>query len=253
MKDRESQDVASHEDIARSKKEVIESRWYLHAGDFFANLSREKDLFISCSKERIAKKNEIIFRQGEEGKAVYYLQRGEVGIFYTTPLGKESIVFIRHAGDIFGLAEAIRGVPRTCGARAINDCCLYELRRKELETLLSQNWALARRVIEILGSRLRFLGEQIENFISHDVTTRLLKVLFYMTFKEISVDSLGDSSSVMIPIKLTQGQLASMIGSCQQTVSEILKQLEEAGIIKVSKNRRIEIDPHKILKSFKKI
>jgi CRP/FNR family transcriptional regulator len=204
---------------------------------FFSGLSAEKKVFISHAKKRDIKKNEFLFREGEAGDSVFYLNSGEVRISHNTPHGKESIVFIRHAGELFGLAEAIGGVTRTCSAQAIIACCLYEIKRKDLETLLSQHWSLARRVMEVLGSRLRYLGEQLGNLMSCDVTTRLLKLLFSLScYKHTDQDAWNASDT--IPVKLTQEQMASMIGSCQQTVSEILKQFEKEGLIHISRNRR---------------
>lgn len=215
----------------------MDALWYLHEQDFFSGLNAEKKAFISHSKKRSIKRNAYLFSQGEAGDSVFYLESGEVRISRLTPHGKESIVFIRHAGELFGLAEAIGGVARTCSAQAITACRLYEIQRMELEDLLSRHWVLSRRVMEVLGGRLRYLGEQLGNLMSCDVTTRLSRLLFYLScYKQMDPEVWKASDA--IPVKLTQEQMASMIGSCQQTVSELLKQFETEGLIRVSRNRR---------------
>jgi CRP/FNR family transcriptional regulator, cyclic AMP receptor protein len=215
----------------------MDTLWYLHEQDFFSGLNAEKKAFISHSKKKDIRKNEFLFSQGEAGDSVFYLESGEVRISSLTPHGKESIVFIRHGGELFGLAEAMGGVPRTCSAQATTACHLYEIGRMELEELLSRNWALSRRVMEVLGGRLRYLGEQLGNLMSCDVSTRLSRLLFYLScYKQIDPEVWNASDA--IPVRLTQEQMASMIGSCQQTVSEILKQFEAEGMIRVSRNRR---------------
>jgi len=211
--------------------------WYLHAQDFFSGLHAEREAFIFHSTKRDIKKNEFLFSQGEAGDSVFYLESGEVRIAQLTLQGKESIVFIRHSGELFGIAEALGGVTRTCSAQAMSACCLYEIQRKELEELLSQHWVLSRRVIEVLGRRLRYLGEQLESMMSCDVTTRLSRLLFSLScYKQANPDVWSTSNTT--PVRLTQEQMAAMIGSCQQTVSEILKQFESEGIIRISRNRR---------------
>jgi CRP/FNR family cyclic AMP-dependent transcriptional regulator len=218
----------------------MELQWYLNEKDFFSGLGAEKKIFISLAKKREIRKNEFLFTEEETGDSVFYLHSGEVRISSVNAWGKESIVFIRRAGEMFGLAEAIGGAKRACSARAMTACCLYEIKREEFEKLLSQQWVLSRRVMGVLGSRLRYLGEQLENLMSCNVTTRLLKLLFYLSCQKL-IDQNGNES-VTIPIKLTQEQIAGMIGSCQQTVSEILKQLQEDGLISISrKNREITI------------
>ena len=92
---------------------------------------RRKNYFYHVRRKDTLK-NDFIFYEGELGESVYYIQDGELGIFYTTPMGKESLVFRTHAGDMFGLAEAMSGAKRACNARMINACCLYEIQRKDL-------------------------------------------------------------------------------------------------------------------------
>lgn len=212
----------------------MEPQWYLNSQDFFSGLSAEKKIFLSHAKKREIRKNEFLFREGEPALSAFYLQTGEVRIFCITGQGKESMVFIRRGSEMFGLAEAIGGAKRACNAQATTACCLYEIKRNDLEEVLSKHWALSKRVMEILGSRLRYLGEQLGNLMSCDVTTRLLKLLFNLSCQT----SADNRSGVAIPIKITQEHIAAMIGSCQQTVSEILKRIEDDGLIHISCNRR---------------
>lgn len=228
----------------------MEVQWYLDTKDFFSGLPAEKKIFISHAKKRDIKRNEFLFGEGEPADSAFYLQTGEVRISYFSDQGKESIVFIRRTGDLFGLAEAIGGVKRACNAQAITPCCLYEIKRGDLENLLSRHWTLSKRVMESLGSRLRYLGEQLENLMSCDVTTRLLKLLFHLSCQGPAGSNAADGS-ITTPIKITQEHIAAMIGSCQQTVSEILKQFEEDGLIRISRNRReiTILKPAKLAKS----
>jgi CRP-like cAMP-binding protein len=86
---------------------------------------------------------------------------------------------------------------------------------------------------------------------SCDVTTRLLKLLFHLSCQSRAGNVPADDS-ITIPVKITQEHIAAMIGSCQQTVSEVLKQLEENGLIRISRNRReiTILKPSKFAKSF---
>lgn len=228
----------------------MEVQWYLDEKDFFSGLSAEKEIFLAHAKKRDIKEKEFLFFEGDYGNAVFYLESGEVRISHINPLGKESIVFIRRAGEMFGLAEAIRGAKRVCNARAMTACCLYEITREELEKLLSRYWPLARRVMDILGSRLRYLGMQLETLMSCDVTTRLMKLLFSLCCQKLIANNAWNEA-VTISTKLTQEQIAAMIGSCQQTVSEVLKQLQEDGLIRISRKGReiIILDPARLVTS----
>ena len=219
--------------------------WQFKGKDFFWQLPSEKKDFISFSTIRTARKNELIFLEGDSGNSVFYLEEGEVRIFRSSPCGKETIVFIRQPGEMFGLAEVIGKNKRVFSAQTITSCRLYEIRSKEFEILLRRHYTLAQRVIEVLGQRLRYLGEQMDSLMISDVSTRLLKLLMCISCHNM-IDQSEMNRPIPVSLKLTQEQIAAMIGSTQQTVSETLKKLKEDGLIEISGKEIILLKPKKI-------
>ena len=220
----------------------MEIHWHLSEGDFFEGLPEQKQEFLSVARKRIIPKKAFVFSMGEPGGSAFYLERGYVKIFRTNPLGKEPIIFIRRPGELFGLAEVMSGGERKCHAQAITLSQVYEIGKEELEVLLSKHFILAKRVIDVLGRRLRFLSEQLENLMASDVTTRILKLLIYLCYHGL-LDSTSWNRPIKVPLKLTQEEIASMTGSCQQTVSEVLRSLKEEGLILVSKKEIVLVKP----------
>ncbi len=220
--------------------------WHLREHDFFVGLVAEKKAFMSLAKSRDLKKNDMVFFEGDPGDSCFYLENGLIKIFKITLDGKEPIFFLRRKGEFFGLAEVMEARPRKANAQAITPGVLYEISKKNFDDLLASHYPLARRVIEVLGRRLRYLGEQVENLMVCDVSTRLAKLLVYL-----SSDQLMDEASWVkpahIPVSLTQEQLASMTGSTQQTVSEMLKKFQEEGLIAVSKRQITILNPLQLL------
>ena len=219
--------------------------WHFKGKDFFWQLPLEKRDFVSFSTIRKVKKNQMIFLEGNRGKSVFYLEEGKVRIFRISSFGKEIIIFIRQPGEMFGLAEVIGKHDRVFSAQAITPCRLYEIRSKEFETLLQRHYPLAQRVIEELGRRLRYLGEQIDSLMVCDVFTRLLKLLMCISCHNVT-DENEMNKPILVSLKLTQEQIAAMIGSTQQTVSETLKKLKEDGLIEISGKEITLLKPQKI-------
>jgi CRP-like cAMP-binding protein len=56
------------------------------------------------------------------------------------------------------------------------------------------------------------------------------------------------NSPIPVSLRLTQEQIAAMIGSTQQTVSETMKRLKEEGMLEVSGKEITLLEPRKILK-----
>jgi CRP-like cAMP-binding protein len=208
--------------------------WHLEHEDFFEDLPQLKEEFVRRATKLDLKKNDFVFFEDEPGDRCYLLEQGVVKILRSTMQGKEPIFFIRRAGELFGLAEVIDGKTRKCNAQCLTPCVMYAVAKDDFEFLLAHHHAFARKVIALLGKRLRFLSEQLENVMLHDVTSRLLKILLYLGFSKLS-ECHWPNSPVTIPRSLTQEEIAAMTGSCQQTVSEILKQFERDGLIHISR------------------
>ena len=97
-----------------------------------------------------------------------------------------------------------------------------------------------------MGRRSRYLAEQIENLMVCDVATRLLKLFLYLSY-HLLLETGSGGRPIVVPVNLTQEQLASCTGSCQQTVSETLKLLQEEGLIRVSQKQVYILKPLEIM------
>jgi CRP/FNR family transcriptional regulator, cyclic AMP receptor protein len=220
---------------------------HLKEEDLFRGFPAERESFRSLSTRKQFKKGEFIFCEDDPGHSCFYLQEGMVKIFRATMMGKEPILMIRKSGEIFGLAEAIGGFERKTNARAIKPSIVYQMDGETFEEFLSRNYPIARRIMGILGKRLRYLCEQVGNLMVCDVTTRLLKHLVYSCNSKL-MDSESWDKPVTFPMDLTQEQIASMTGSCQQTVCETLRKLQEEGLIEVAGKEITLLDPLRIIR-----
>lgn len=202
--------------------------------DFFRDLPNEKKEFISLSKKLYVTKDEFIFFEGEKGDVCYYLKAGVVKIFRTTGIGKEPILMVRKSGEMFGLAEVVmEGRERKATAQAMSPCLLHKITKGDFEAWVSHNYPVAKRILGVMGRRLRYLCEQVENLMVCDVTTRVLKVLYYIGYQHI-LDSKSLNEPITFPLGFTQEHFAAMIGSTQQTISETFKNLKLEGLIQIS-------------------
>jgi CRP/FNR family transcriptional regulator len=220
--------------------------WHLIKGGFFDGLDREFTAFSTLAAKRRVKKNGIIFFENDLCDRSFYLDEGSVKIFRVSLHGKEPTFFIRSPGEMFGLAEVVGGERRKCSAQALADCALLEITRDDFLGLMLDHPMLSRRVIEVLGRRIRYLSGQLENLMTCGVRTRLLKLLLCLSHDEIAQARGGP---VDVPVRLTQGQIAAMTGSCQQTVSETLAGFEQQGLIEVSHRRIRLLDPGAIVEA----
>lgn len=220
--------------------------WHLGEGDFFEGLAAEKAAFLGLARRRELAKGDIVFFEDDAGDSCFYLEQGLVKIFRIASSGKEPIFFLRRAGELFGLAEVMESASRKANAQALADCVLHEIAKPDLERFLAGNFPAARKIIRVLGGRLRYLGELLGNHMVCDVGTRLAKLLVYLAHGELA-DEDAWRRPVVLPVPLTQEQMAAMTGSCQQTVSEFLKRFQAEGLVRVGRRKMTILDPLRLL------
>lgn len=206
------------------------SQWSIEEKDFFEGMEKVKTVFFSRARRNVASKNEIIFFEEDPSHSCYYLEKGLVRIFKISYSGKEPIYFIRRHGAMFGLAEVVDSKPRKSNAQTLSESIIWELGKKDFESMISEHPDFSRRIISCLGQRIRYLGDQVESLMTCDVVTRLAKLIVYLAYDNMIREEDWERP-VTIKKKLTQEQMASMTGSCQQTVSDILKKFQEEGLI----------------------
>lgn len=228
-------------------KYTSEPQWHLAEDDFFENLpSTAKADFMARAARREITKKQFLFFEDDPGDTCYYIEFGAIRIFRFSSMGKEAIMFIRKQGEIFGLAEVIDCQKRKCNAQAVTQSVIHIISKQDFEHLLNEYPPLSRKVIAIMGRRIRYLGEQVENLMVGTVRTRLMKVLTYLSFETIRKTPETDGP-ISVPVMLSQSEFAAMTGSCQQTISITLNQLQDEGLIDIKDRGIILLKPLKII------
>ena len=224
----------------------MDNLWYLHGEDFFAGLEEEKRLFLQKASHRRFQKNDIVFFEGDPGDACFYIASGLVRIFSIHDSGKEPVFFLRRAGELFGISEVLGGYPRKANAQAMAPSQIHALCGRDFDALLAAHYPLARRVISLLGSRIRHLGDNIRNLVVCSVEGRLIKLLIALVY-DLLPDAEAWRRPVTVPLRISQEQLASMCGTTQPTVSDLLQKVQKEGQIRVERRRITLLHPLRLL------
>ena len=99
-------------------------------------------------------KDQVIFREGDPGEAVYLVESGSIGIFKTVE-GEEIQLATMKEGELFGEMAIIDGSDRMAHAVALEDSVIVTLPRAGLEAMLAKQEPLVKTLIQILADNLR--------------------------------------------------------------------------------------------------
>lgn len=187
------------------------------------------------------RRGEWIFVHGDPADSIYLLQKGRMKITALTEDGHEVVHEILGPGEFFGETSAILGIPRTTSAQTLEASLLREIRRKDFELLLTAYPQLSLQLLKSVGLRLKKAEAQLLNVICNDVSTRVREALIDLIASDPRIQT-----DQPVSIKITQQDLANLIGASRQKTWEALKELEASNVLRLMYRSILVIAPNKL-------
>ncbi len=199
----------------------------------------ELDLVASALRPHQYRAGEMIFHEGDAGTALYIIEEGEVKIVLGSPEGKEAVLGLLGRGDFFGELALLDGLPRSADAVAASPTRLLILNREDFLRLLAAHPGVAAGLLAALSRRLRRTDQLVHDAAFSDVRTRLLKVLLELG----ATKGKPGPEGIVIASRLTQGDLADMVGTTRESVNKWLRHYERRGLIHHDRGRLTLVNP----------
>ena len=221
--------------------------WFTGRLSLLQGMSEEaQHSFNAMVRKTKRRRGEWVFVHGDAADNIYFLQRGRMKITALSEDGHEVVHEIVGAGESFGHTSSILGIPRTTSAQALEASVLYEIRQKDFESLLTACPELALQLLKSVGLKLKKAEAQLLNVICNDVSTRVREALIDLIASESRVQT-----DQPVRIKITQQDLANLIGASRQKTWEALKELEDSSVLKLMYRSILVTAPNKLrVKSF---
>lgn len=201
----------------------------------FRDLShKELERIWDISIHHLYSKKQIIFVEGDETTAIYFIQDGFVKTYKTDVNGHEHIVSLLQPGDMFPHTGFFNSqYPAT--AEAITDTHLIVIPVRLFEELMISTPTIAVKVMRVMSEKILELQEQLQELTGHDVQNRGLTFLLKLAEKY------GENinGAVHINIPMTHQEFASAIGTTRETVNRLLNRLRKEGLVEMGRNKFI--------------
>lgn len=203
---------------------------YLRNVQFFGGFDAEAlDRVAAGSQLRSAYRGDVLFEERETADELFLVRHGRVAIFNRSPDGRESVLALMGAGDLFGEMPLFDGQGRSAGARALEPSELVVMPYGPVREHFSNNATALWKVVELLANRLRVADEALADSVFLDVTGRTAKRLLELA---------GDNEEFQLPV--TQEELAGMIGASRERVNKAIAAFIRLGwISQVERTYRI--------------
>ena len=185
---------------------------------------------------------ETVFEKGDPGDAMYVIVKGQVRVVLPSPDGNEALVATMDDGDFFGELSLIDGEPRSATIIASQPTETIVLFREGFQDFLRQSPDVAIEMLQALSQRLRQSDEFIADAAFLDVPGRLAKKLLELADKYPRSVPQGTA----IGMRITQRDLAAMIGATRESVNKHLQSFRGQGLIQIDGRRVIIKDRERL-------
>lgn len=187
--------------------------------------SDELGLLDSIAVRKTYRKAEVIFSEGESAFCLYMVGSGSVKVYKLSAEGKEQIIKVFRAGEVFAEAAMFSGSTYPAYAEALTKCDIVYLARKDLLNIIKKEPELGLKMLGTLAGRLRHLVGVIEDLSLKEVDQRLAKYL---------LDRQACLYCERFDLDITKAALARVIGTIPETLSRALHKLGKEGIIRIT-------------------
>lgn len=174
------------------------------------------------------KKGQTLFVQGTHPYGLYCVSSGNIKLTKTDSGGKESIVKVVTGGDIIGHRSLFTDSNYSATATALDETEVCFIDKKFIMKVISEKPAVSFSIINKLSRDMGAAEEKISSFHQKNVRERLAELLLLL---RQSHGEKMDDGRVKISLKLTREEMATMIGTANETLIRFVTEFKEAGII----------------------
>ena len=189
---------------------------------------------------KIAKRANV-YTCGDQDEKVYFIESGQVKLLMLSSEGKECILAIHTAGDIFG-ELCLSGLgARLETATAMKQTILKQIPCDQFFMRLSRD-SLFEGFVRYLAVRIADQQQVIANLVTVDSEQRLGKTLLQLA------RTLGkkDPRSIRIELKISHEELSEMVGTTRPRISMFMQRFRNLGLIETNKDHFLIIKENKL-------
>lgn len=217
--------------------DVILSRQPLFRGLSEAELR----LLAQGTREYRVRKHEILFNKGEMPTGIHVVIMGQIKLFIPAQSGWEKVIHMEGPGSTFGEAVVFLDKPYPVSAQATQDSIVLVVAKEVLDHAMETNSQFSRKMLASLSMRLHELLSDIEACTSRTSTQ---KVICFLT-----QHAPEESTSYEVVLGVSKQTIASQLNLAPETLSRVLGQLSQEGLISVN-GRHITVRDHHKLRSY---
>ena len=195
------------------------------------------DLVMRTGRLAAYQNREYLLREGEPANGIHIILNGIVESTHAGTQGRELMLATWEAGDFVGAPYILGDHRHSWSARALGRVEALHLDQDAIRTLIAQSPSFAVALIECLGFKGETYSMLAQTLAGQKAAERLVLLLV-----KLCENAAQDESGPISLGRITQANLAPMIGATRQSISLILSRLQDDGIISTGPTKMVVND-----------
>jgi CRP/FNR family transcriptional regulator len=184
-------------------------------------------------------KRALIFNEGDPSDWFWIVASGKVKITKISQDGKEIILEIIHARDMFGAVAVLRHMPYPANAVAMEPTTTLKISRTNFMRVVDRFPEIMQMLFESLGTRLKDSHETMRNIALEKVGSRIAALLLKLAEQA----GTKTASGTRLNIRLTKQDIAEMVGTTVETSIRTMSRFRKDGLIEEVEGHIVILDP----------
>tara|TARA_Y100001968_G_scaffold320339_1_gene353133 strand:- start:161 stop:895 length:735 start_codon:yes stop_codon:yes gene_type:complete len=200
-----------------------------------------------ASTEQV-ERSKTIFFPGDPAERVYLIRRGAVRLSRVYESGEEITVALLRENSLFGVLSLLTGQrsDRFYHAVAFTKVDMITAPAASVRRAIEEDTTVGLLLLQGLSSRILQTETMIETLTHRDMSSRLVSFLLVLC-RDFGVP--GDKG-ITIDLKLSHQSIAEAIGSTRVTITRLLGDLRNSGLVLIDRKKITVLDPIALSKKF---
>lgn len=210
--------------------------WYLKNCSLFSQLSTEDVQELEAeSRMKVLKRGEPVYLPDQLADGILFVAQGRVKLGHSTPDGKQAILGFIDSGEIFGELSVFGGQRRDEYAETTEKTTLVLIPKQTFSRIMQKYPHIALGVTKIIGCRRQRIQRRLRNLLFRSNRERVIHLLLEL------VERYGEQvpEGLLLNIRLSHLEMASIIGSTRETVTVVLGQLQKENYLTIARRKII--------------
>ena len=203
---------------------------------------------LDGASTEVVDRNKTIFFPGDPAERVYLIRRGAVRLSRVYESGEEITVALLRENSLFGVLSLLTGQrsDRFYHAVAFTRVEMVTAPATSVRNAIEADTAVGLRLLQGLSSRILQTETMIETLTHRDMSSRLVSFLLVLCRDFGVPDELG----ITIDLRLSHQAIAEAIGSTRVTITRLLGDLRQSGLVQIDRKKITVLDPIALAKRF---